>query len=411
MWSFDNLGQMHIELTNGCNAACPMCVRFHCSSPLVRPDIKITQITLDTFKQWFPEDIIQKTDLILFCGVHGDPSVARDMYEICEYISNCSNTKILVNTNGGARKPEWWEKLGLLFAKNTSWELTFSIDGLEDTNHIYRRNVVWKKLEANVKAFTKNGAKSDWDFLMFKHNEHQIEEAKKKCKEWGITNFVPKKALGVDNGKSLQGMPALNDRGELDYWIEAPEDPSKRNLETPVENVTIFKHHNFDVDQYREMKKQNVSSNNYQKSVENVYSHNLKYEDTSHWDKATISCKSKLWGDKTEIFVDSDGIVMPCCYIGTHLNGVYTDFKSMQLHYHMNNYGWDNFNLNKHSLENILKKQHLNRVFSDSWDKESVKCGKLAYCSETCGKFSSIDNIFTHEDVENESKYRFKKNG
>ena len=27
-WEFSELSQMHIELTNACNAACPMCVRL-----------------------------------------------------------------------------------------------------------------------------------------------------------------------------------------------------------------------------------------------------------------------------------------------------------------------------------------------------------------------------------------------
>ena len=50
-WNFEELDQLHIELTNGCNAACPMCVRFMNSSPLTRPDLKIQQITLDKFKE------------------------------------------------------------------------------------------------------------------------------------------------------------------------------------------------------------------------------------------------------------------------------------------------------------------------------------------------------------------------
>ena len=42
-WNSKELVQMHIELTNACNAACPMCVRFYNNSPLVRPDLEIGQ--------------------------------------------------------------------------------------------------------------------------------------------------------------------------------------------------------------------------------------------------------------------------------------------------------------------------------------------------------------------------------
>ena len=63
-WNYTELDQLHIELTNACNAACPMCVRFHNSSTLTRPDLTIQQITLEKFKEWLPPEII---NLILRC--------------------------------------------------------------------------------------------------------------------------------------------------------------------------------------------------------------------------------------------------------------------------------------------------------------------------------------------------------
>lgn len=402
MWDTKNLGQLHIELTNACNAACPMCVRFFSNSPLPRPDLQTGQITLELFKKYFPDHILKQINLILFCGVHGDPGVARDTYEICKHISDTApKTKIMFNTNGGMRTPDWWDKMGALFAKNKhrEWLMTFSIDGLEDTNHIYRRNVVWEKLEANVRAFTKHNPITAWDFLIFKHNEHQLDEAREKCKELNITEFVPKKALGVDNGVALQRMPALTKEGKLDYYIDAPEDPKNRSLEDPTGPVQDG-YYPFNRDDYLRMKKEK-STSYYQEQVENVYK-NMSPD--SKWDKMKISCKSKI-GNTTEIFVDNFGRVMPCCYIGTHLNGTYTDTRSMQLHKAMNDYGWDKFDLNLHSLEEILSQGHLNRVFADTWGLKSVKCGKMAYCADTCGQVSSIDKIFTHEEIEDSSRF------
>ena len=185
-WNYNELVQIHVELTNACNAACPMCQRFFNGSPLTRPDLDLAQITLEKFKKYFPPEVIKKTNLIMFCGTQGDPCMAKDFYEICEYISETSNqTAVRVNTNGGMRNPEWWEKVGKLFGKNSThkfkhWIMTFSIDGLEDTNHIYRRNVKWDKLMANVKAFIAGNGKynrTTWDYLIFGHNEHQIAEA------------------------------------------------------------------------------------------------------------------------------------------------------------------------------------------------------------------------------------------
>lgn len=406
-WQSDNLVQMHIELTNLCNAACPMCVRFHRNSPLPRPDLEFGQITLDKFKTYFPPDIIQKCDLILFCGVHGDPCVAKDMYEICEYIYECSETTaVRVNTNGGMRKSEWWTKLGALFSTRKRgtqynfWEIIFSIDGLEDTNHLYRRNVVWKSLMENVSAFINAGGGASWDYLIFKHNEHQIAEASQLSEKIGFTEFIPKKALGVDfeeNGKqTLTIMPVLNKEGELDYTIEAPVNPQNRNMKDPAGTLPLV-YWPFKTDEYRRMRDDKDSLRfNYNKEVDSVYDIINKTSFTEQ-DSCGITCKSITPSGKKEIFVDNFGRVMPCCYIGTHLNGRYNDTASYQLLNHMNAYGWDHFSLDLHSLSDILDSGHLDRVFADSWTKDSVKNGKLAYCANTCGRKSNIDKIFSHE--------------
>ena len=68
----------------------------------------------------------------------------------------------------------FWKDL----AKIKGLKVTFNIDGLQDTNHLYRRNVKWDRLIANVEAFISAGGKADWRYLIFKHNEQQIDEAK-----------------------------------------------------------------------------------------------------------------------------------------------------------------------------------------------------------------------------------------
>ena len=149
-------------------------------------------------------EVLKQIKIILFCGVHGDLCVAKDFLEICQYISdNMDYTEIHVNTNGGMRTPEWWQKVGKLFNNNKGkrWHITFSIDGLQNTTYLYRRNVVWGKLIDNVKAYNPKVHKY-LGLLVFKHNEHPNKKSKKKClKKLGSHAFSYKKILGVDNGK------------------------------------------------------------------------------------------------------------------------------------------------------------------------------------------------------------------
>jgi len=414
-FNLQELNQLHVELTNACNAACPMCTRFHVNSPLIRPDLEIDQITIEKFKQYFPPHIIKKCEVILFCGVHGDPGMAKDLYEICEYIAESSpgHTSIRMNTNGGMRKSEFWSKLGSLFAQQRRdhwrWQVTFSIDGLADTNHLYRRNVEWDRVTANAQAFIDAGGFAEWDFLIFEHNEHQIDEAKELSKKMGFVNFVPKKALGVDNGINLQRMSAMTREGKLDYWIDPPKDPKNRNLEKPETEKIIEQFWNFDPDHYKKLKETRSSHNNYQERVKKAYDI-LRNENNQNLDKAEIKCKARTMGGGVEIFVDNFGRVMPCCYIGTHLNGVHTDSQSLQLHYEMNRYGWECFDLNSHTLEEILEAHHLDRVFTDTWNKPSCVQGKMAYCANICGTYSRVDKIYTHEKMDDKSRnWRMQK--
>ena len=101
-----------------------------------------------------------------------------------------------VHTNGGGRTAEFWHNLGTI-SKNkgsTSWDkgrsgITFSIDGLADTNEIYRRKVNWDKLMENVKAYIGAGGLAEWKMLVFDHNKHQVEEAKELSKKLGFVHF------------------------------------------------------------------------------------------------------------------------------------------------------------------------------------------------------------------------------
>ena len=333
--------------------------------------------------------------------------MAKDLYEILEYIANTNpDCCIRLHTNGGMRKPDFWSKLGKLFSTRKKqyweWRVIFSIDGLEDTNHLYRRNVVWQNLMENVKAFIDAGGMAEWDYLIFKHNEHQIDEAKQLSKKLGFKTFIPKKALGVDNGRQLARMPAVNRDGKLDYWIDAPENPSNRNLENPEpgleQRVWLF-----NVEDYKKLKSTKENFNHHQDLVKDAYKI-LSREDNSQLDQAEIKCKATTFTGGKEIFIDNHGRVMPCCYIGTHLVGINTDGQTLQLHHEVQKYGWEKFSLKNHTLKEILNANHLNNVFSNSWSKSSCADGKMAYCANICGTYSRIDKIYTHDKMEDQSR-------
>lgn len=131
-----------------------------------------------------------------FVGAYGDCIYHPDFHEIIE----CALTAdkfIMVETNGSHRNEEWWEETANLSWNNKA-NFRFSIDGLEDTNHIYRMNSNWDSIITGVRMMTSLSEERrpiiSWKYLVFPYNEHQVEEARQLAQELGM-RFYPVKSL------------------------------------------------------------------------------------------------------------------------------------------------------------------------------------------------------------------------
>jgi len=80
----------------------------------------------------------------------------------------------------------------------------FGIDGLEDTNHIYRRGVKWERLQNNFREYIKAGGNAGWQFIVFPWNVHQIEEARQRSLDEGFTSFSVVQTVR-NTGNSIEG--------------------------------------------------------------------------------------------------------------------------------------------------------------------------------------------------------------
>ena len=187
----DNVKEIHIEPTSLCNASCPMCAR-NVNGKELNPYIRMKSLDLGWFKNNISTKDIKKLDKIYFCGTVGDPAATPELLEIIEYLKiNKPSLVIGLNTNGGLKTTEWWKQLGQLLNGKLDY-CVFSIDGLNDTNHLYRVNVRWQKLMDNAMAYIGTGASAHWDMLIFKHNKHQVKQAKDIAYKMGFNWFRTK---------------------------------------------------------------------------------------------------------------------------------------------------------------------------------------------------------------------------
>lgn len=180
---------LHLEPTDVCQAACPACARE------LDPEFdgnKAHHLTITQILAHIDQISISKLDKMFMCGTYGDPAAGQHTLDIYRFFKSINPDIVLgMNTNGALQQPEWWQQLAGVLQGHEDY-VVFSIDGLEDTNHVYRRNVSWKKLMQNVAAFVAAGGSAHWDMLVYQHNEHQVDECQRLASDLGFSWFRAK---------------------------------------------------------------------------------------------------------------------------------------------------------------------------------------------------------------------------
>jgi len=225
-------------------------------------------LSVEKFKQAlerFPE-----REYVYFNGHLGDPMMNPDIVKLAE-LTKCRTS---VTTNGSIGTKQTWQALAELGVEGR-----FSIDGLEDTNHLYRQDVQWSKVMERAKWFISAGGHASWKWIPFAHNTHQEEETRKLAYEMGFKHFDVE-----DHGRSHG--PALDRQGKITHWI-LPRDGSMKpgNYDVPA-GIQRYKetHQNFHVE-------------------EKIYD---------------IKCEHLMLKDT---YINAKGEVSPCCYHGYDMPG------------------------------------------------------------------------------------------
>ena len=148
--------------------------------------------TLENYEKWFSKyDWNELTD-IHFCGSVDEPTINPELTDLVLWAHRLSKKikNISISTNGGTRDVAFWHKLGRISRKHGKLSVIFGIDGLEDTNHIYRRNVKWEILQRNFRTYIAAGGNAVWQFIVFSHNKHQLDDVKERLDREGFTRLM-----------------------------------------------------------------------------------------------------------------------------------------------------------------------------------------------------------------------------
>jgi MoaA/NifB/PqqE/SkfB family radical SAM enzyme len=302
------------------------------------PNLVLADWTTKEFAAVLPEEVLKQLEGVYFCGNFGDPIVNNHLLAMCEYVTDSNpNIVLRIHTNGGARTTLWWEELVTVLPKNHV--VIFGIDGLEDTHHLYRVGTTYENVTRNAKAFIDAGGTAEWVFIKFRHNEHQVDEARQRAKDLGFARFTVKNSTRFMEPK----FAVLDDRGNTEYYLEPPSD----NQVTLIDATMIGK--------FR-----------------------------SWMDTAKIDCYVK--GTK-EVYIDAHKNLFPCCFLAsTPYNYIEPDAvvspvkEEILEQYKMLVADLGSLNLMERRLEEIINSNAWQTVWKEYWDNK-----KLITCARTCG--------------------------
>ena len=353
MFACSDVRRVHLELTTRCNAACPMCSRNERGGFQI-PDLPQVELTLSDVQKIFTPAFVTQLTQIWLCGNYGDPILARDTVEIVAYFKACHpRLRIGMNTNGSARKPDWWRRLAPFVD-----DCHFGIDGLADTNHLYRRRTHWDTIMANASAFIEAGGVAHWEYIVFRHNEHQIEEARGLAQQMGFRKFRLRKTGRFFFGGRLQPSLSVKDRkGEEAYILEPTTLSELINTSSAALGAMA------DASGYNQ-----------------------------YLDRTEITCKSQV---EREIYVSAEGLVFPCCYLASFYRGSGRKKDAQFLKLVERRGGRQMIDGREHGVVSIVSDELFQKMIPESWSRPSVADGRLATCSSTCGKQSPTKGQYT----------------
>ena len=175
-----------IEPTNHCNLQCPECPSG--LGALTRP---LGLLKFSEFKKLI--DQIKDTAFYVQLYFQGEPYINKNLPEMIKYAQS-KNIYISISTNGHFIN----DKNVDYILDNAPDKLIFSVDGLDEESYQqYRVGGTFEQADKGLISLIKrklerglNKPFVEFQFIVMKHNEHQLEDVHKYCKDVGVDKLV-----------------------------------------------------------------------------------------------------------------------------------------------------------------------------------------------------------------------------
>ena len=416
LYSIEHLQKITIEITANCNAMCPGCDRWNKGRGGINKVVEQNlgtkgHMPLETFLHAIPNSIFKKNNTnteylfntIEFNGSVGDAILHPKFINFLKLINSKNDlieddndrVSLRLATNAGLHGKEFWTEVGKQFVSSHKRKhlIMVALDGTTDKVHQqYRRGVSYQKALDNARTLIDTGANVRWQFIEFKHNAHQIDEAIELAKKYGFQDIEIRNSRG---GNHIYGDWATKALKTVEMETEKPvADDSMLNRPATIEKRQTK----------QVVNKVGILNNNYQykktDEIKETVDKIKKIKDPKKYllEEADITCQ---WGSQGQINIEFNGTVHACCHMNIGMfyprslyprnSNSFGFYEYLNSHYEKD---WHTLR-NGNDLEKILDHKFFKKDLEESWkpDTDSDKLLKrLSVCVETCTKKRSDED-------------------
>ncbi|MFA4973045.1 MAG: radical SAM protein [bacterium] len=187
-----DIRKLQLDLTSYCTLSCPYCSRTKVFTRRGRDGLPPGHLPLALIRKRF-EPLLANLLHVNFCGTFGEPTMHPEFLDIVSFFRERSRARISIDTNGVTHEAEWWRSLSF-----PRLHVRFAIDGATPESYVrYRMGADFQRTMSNLEAFVVGGGKAEWQFIVFEHNEGEIDQARAMARRIGCDiDFRRSRAYG-----------------------------------------------------------------------------------------------------------------------------------------------------------------------------------------------------------------------
>jgi MoaA/NifB/PqqE/SkfB family radical SAM enzyme len=168
---FARTTSVNVDTSFRCRLQCPACARQ------LNPRIKERLAESSDIKEEHFDMLLKTFNQLHLCGQISDPIYHPNFLNLLKSkYDNYKSTQLNIHTNGSGKSMDWWQQVFNVTDNKTKW--IFALDGFtQDVANIYRIGTDAENVKEVMVLASKYNLQVEWQYLVFEHNEHQVEDA------------------------------------------------------------------------------------------------------------------------------------------------------------------------------------------------------------------------------------------